>query len=94
MLNTWNTIEPNVIGRPDVTHSLHCLNAIRVEMSKILYPNSTHQSHDHNLGNAKVPPGWDIAHTEVRLLGRISLRHMFVLTNKFCSITWIALDRH
>ena len=64
MLNIRHNIKPNVIGRTDVTYSLHCLNAIRMEISKILYPNSTHQSHDHNIGKAKVPPVWDIAHME------------------------------
>ena len=51
--------------RPNVFHSLHCLNALRMEVSKVLYPNMTdYKPHDHHLGNAKLPPGWDIAHME------------------------------
>ncbi|USW58676.1 Putative mycotoxin biosynthesis protein UstYa [Septoria linicola] len=46
---------------PDVTHTLHCLNAVRMEVSKTLY-NST-AAHKHH-SSAKLPTGWDAAHME------------------------------
>lgn len=61
------TIPPNneYLFELDVFHSLHCLNALRQEVSKSVYPNMTnYQPHDHHLGNAIMPPGWDIAHME------------------------------
>ncbi|EME44804.1 hypothetical protein DOTSEDRAFT_80397 [Dothistroma septosporum NZE10] len=46
---------------PDVTHTLHCLNVVRQEVSKTLYNVSSEQTHGDNAG---LPEGWDIAHME------------------------------
>ncbi|KAF2210521.1 hypothetical protein CERZMDRAFT_60734 [Cercospora zeae-maydis SCOH1-5] len=47
---------------PDMFHTLHCLNAVRVEVSKSLY-NTTSASHHHST-RVKLPDGWDVLHME------------------------------
>lgn len=46
---------------PDVTHTLHCLNALRQEVSKTLYNATTGHSHGGAVG---LPEGWAITHME------------------------------
>ena len=48
---------------PEVFHSLHCLNEIRKEVSKSLYPNSTYKSHEH-IDPSYLPAGFQEAHME------------------------------
>ncbi|KAM3420433.1 hypothetical protein BST61_g3706 [Cercospora zeina] len=47
---------------PDVFHTLHCLNAVRLEVSKSLY-NTTHAS-SHHSPRVELPDGWDVSHME------------------------------
>lgn len=46
--------------RPDMYHTLHCMNAIRSEVSKSLY-NVSAGHHHHGL---ILPKGWDVPHME------------------------------
>ena len=41
-------------------HTLHCLNAVRMEVSKSLY----NLTIGHHGGNVDTPEGWDIVHME------------------------------
>lgn len=47
---------------PDMFHTLHCLNAVRLEVSKSLY-NTTYVSQHHST-HASLPEGWDATHLE------------------------------
>lgn len=49
-------------NRPDMFHTLHCLNAVRLEVSKSLY-NTTYISQHHST-HASLPEGWDATHLE------------------------------
>ena len=52
--------------RPDVLHSLHCLNAVRKRIAKTLYAllNSTVEERGDSSTSVTFPPGWEIAHLE------------------------------
>ncbi|CAK4034791.1 Hypothetical predicted protein [Lecanosticta acicola] len=48
---------------PDMFHTLHCVNALRLEVSKSLYNVST--SHHHgDVKGISFPDGWDVVHME------------------------------
>ena len=48
---------------PEITHSLHCLNALRQEASKSMYPNSTYQT-PHSAEWDLLPKGFMQPHME------------------------------
>ncbi|KAF2159760.1 hypothetical protein M409DRAFT_29764 [Zasmidium cellare ATCC 36951] len=48
---------------PDMFHTLHCLNAVRLEASKSLYNISGGHSHG-SVPGISLPEGWDLAHME------------------------------
>lgn len=53
------------IIRPDMFHSLHCLNAIRMELDSDYYSKHPHSHLDMDIKNSTAfPPNWDRIHMD------------------------------
>jgi hypothetical protein len=56
-----------IILRPDMFHSLHCLNAIRMNLNPVMYDNNSEyktRHHHHGLPASVIGPNYENTHLE------------------------------